>query len=104
MRDLRNSKVADVIAALREAGAEVHVHDPLADAQEARNEYGLELESWETLPRADALVLAVPHRSYLDMPLAALTAKLAAGGCVIDIKSVLDRAELERGGLRVWRL
>ncbi len=102
--DLRNSKVADVIAALREAGVEVHVHDPLADAAEAQHEYGIDLEPWEALPKADALILAVPHRSYLDMPLPALTAALNPAGCVIDIKSALDRAELERGGLNVWRL
>ncbi len=102
--DLRNSKVADVIAALRAADVEVQVHDPLADADDARHEYDIELTGWEALPLADALILAVPHRHYLDMPLAALTAKLATGGCVIDIKSVLDRSAIERAGLRVWRL
>ena len=102
--DLRNSKVADVIAALHAAGATVHVHDPLADAAAARQEYGLDLVGWDDLPQAEALILAVPHRHYLEMPLAALTAKLAAGGCVIDIKSALDRAALERAGVRVWRL
>ena len=102
--DLRNSKVADVVAALREAGAVVHVHDPMADAAEAKHEYGLDLVAWDALPAADALLLAVPHRQYLDMPLAALTASLAAGGSVADIKSVLDRAAVAARGLRLWRL
>jgi UDP-N-acetyl-D-galactosamine dehydrogenase len=102
--DLRNSKVADVVAALRDAGVAVHVHDPLADGGEARHEYGIELEDWDALPRADALLLAVPHRRYLEMPLSTLCAKLAQGGCVIDIKSALDRAALAEAGVRVWRL
>lgn len=102
--DLRNSKVADVIAALRAAGAVVNVHDPLADAADARHEYDIELLDWNTLPRADAMILAVPHRQYLEMPTSELVAKLADGGCVIDIKSVLDRSSLESAGVRLWRL
>ena len=102
--DLRNSKVADVIAALRAAGAVVNVHDPLADAADARHEYDIELVDWNTLPRADAMVLAVPHRQYLEMPTSELVAKLADGGCVIDIKSALDRSSLESAGVRLWRL
>ena len=102
--DLRNSKVADVIAALRAAGAGVYVHDPLADAAEARHEYAIELVDWNALPKADAVILAVPHRRYLEMPTEQFVARLADGGCVIDIKSVLDRSALESAGARLWRL
>jgi UDP-N-acetyl-D-galactosamine dehydrogenase len=102
--DLRNSKVADVIAALRAAGAEVYVHDPLADAAEARHEYAIELVDWNALPKADAVILAVPHRHYLEMPTEQFVARLVDGGCVIDIKSVLDRSALESAGARLWRL
>ena len=90
--------MADVIAALRAAGAEVYVHDPLADAAEARHEYAIELIDWDALPKADAVILAVPHRQYLEMPAAQFIAGLRDGGCVIDIKSVLDRSVLERAG------
>ena len=41
--DLRNSKVADVIAELQTLGHQVAVHDPHADAAEALHEYGLHL-------------------------------------------------------------
>jgi UDP-N-acetyl-D-galactosamine dehydrogenase len=102
--DLRNSKVADVIAALRDAGAVVNVHDPLADAADARHEYDIDLVGWEALPRADAVVLAVPHRQFLEMSTTVFVEKLAAGGCVIDIKSALDRSALEHAGVRLWRL
>src|SRR5215467_13610578 len=57
--DLRNSRVIDVINELKSYGAHVHVHDPVPDPQEARHEYGLELSSWDGLPAADAMVVAV---------------------------------------------
>ena len=52
--DLRNSKVAELYAELAGYGARLHVHDAHADPKEAREEYGIELQSWEQLPAADA--------------------------------------------------
>jgi UDP-N-acetyl-D-galactosamine dehydrogenase len=51
-----------------------------------------------------AVVAAVGHREYRDMPLDALTARLTRGGVFADIKSVYDRAVLEKLGYSVWRL
>jgi UDP-N-acetyl-D-galactosamine dehydrogenase len=102
--DLRNSRVIDVIRELREFGVNVHVHDPVAGAAEALHEYAVRLSDWEDLPVADALILAVPHRKYVETPLSSLVGKIVRDGCLIDVKSVLDRSALERQGLRVWRL
>ena len=102
--DLRNSKVVDIIRELKEFGMTVHVHEPNASSHEAEHEYGISLTEWDDLPEADAVVLAVAHREYLAMPIAKLTAKARKGGCVIDVKSVLDRKQLESAGLSVWRL
>ena len=102
--DIRNSKVADILHELREFGVEAHVHDPLASAEDALHEYGVKLRSWEELPAADALILAVPHKRYLEMPTQNIVKKVVRGGCVIDVKSVLDAQALRREGLRVWRL
>lgn len=102
--DLRNSKVADVIAELREYGIEVHVYDPVADAAEARHEYGLEIESWETLPKAEAIIAAVSHQEILARPLNELIDKVTLNGCFIDVKSQFDAAALRNAGLSVWRL
>src|SRR5690606_41191013 len=60
--DLRNSKVIDVIRELQSYGADVHVHDPVADPTEAMHEYGVELTAWGDLPKAGAAVAAVGHR------------------------------------------
>ena len=102
--DLRNSKVADVINELRDYGVEVHVHDPVADSKEARHEYGLELESWENLPRAEAVIAAVSHRELIARPLTDFQSKLLQNGCFIDVKSQFDQTALREAGYSVWRL
>jgi UDP-N-acetyl-D-galactosamine dehydrogenase len=102
--DIRNTRVIDVIHELAAYGIEVHVHDPVADASEARHEYGLELETWDSLPRASALVVAVAHREFVTTPLADFTAKIVDGGCFIDVKCQFDLAALRQAGLTVWRL
>ncbi|QDX81587.1 GDP-mannose dehydrogenase [Denitratisoma sp. DHT3] len=103
--DLRNSKVADLVAELQSFGTEVSIHDPLADAAEARHEYGLELTPWEALPRdADALVFAVSHAEYLQRPTAELLTLVKPGGVVIDVKAALDAAAVQARGCALWRL
>lgn len=102
--DIRNSKVVDIITELRDYQCNVLVHDPLAEPEEAFAEYGLVLSSWDQLPPADALVLAVPHREYLELGLDKLVALLAPEGIVIDVKSRLDRAALASEEVPYWRL
>ena len=102
--DLRNSKVVDMIRELQSYGLQVHVHDPVADAQEALEEYGIVLESWEKLPRAEAIISAVTHRQLVARPLAQFQDKVIEGGCFIDVKSHFDPQVLRDTGLHVWRL
>ena len=103
--DLRNSKVADLIQELTEFGCTVSVHDPRASAAEARAEYGLELVDWDALPGdADALVIAVPHRDFARLSPEVIAARLKPGGLIVDVKSLHEKAALERLGYAVWRL
>ena len=102
--DIRNSKVVDIIRELGEFGVEVYVHDPHADAATAMHEYGLTLCSWARLPPADALILAVPHRSFLDLPTPEVMKKVVRNGCLIDVKSALDPLPFREEGVQVWRL
>ena len=87
--DLRNSKVADLVAALDRLGHDVTVHDPLASASEAEHEYGLTLDADALDRRYDCVLLAVPHRIYRDMGSEALRTLLAEGGTLADLKGVL---------------
>lgn len=102
--DLRNSKVADMISELKSYGLAVHVHDPLADAQQAQHEYGIELESWEELPCARAMVVAVSHRDVLARTLEDFCSKLVPQGCFIDVKSKFDLDAIRGLGFSAWRL
>ena len=102
--DLRNSRVIDVINELRSYGADVHVHDPVADDAEAVHEYGVALSSWESLPRAHAVVLAVAHREFGERSIDDFVAKLEPGGLFVDVKCQADADSLRGRGLSVWRL
>ena len=102
--DLRNSKVADIVHELQSYGVDVHVFDPVADGEEAQHEYGIRLESWATLPKADAVIVAVPHKEVLALSLPDFQSKLNEGGCFIDVKSQFDPKALQEAGYCVWRL
>ena len=102
--DLRNSKVIDIIRELQSYGVEVHVTDALADPEEALHEYGVRLERWDDLPRADAIVAAVAHREYAELGVEALGRKVVAGGAFIDVKAAFDPQAIRGAGLRLWRL
>ena len=104
--DLRNSKVADLIAELKGFGLNVVVHDPLADPAEAEHEYGLTLTAWADLPKnAKAMVMAVAHRQFREMGLEQLLAPISGGkGVVVDIKAVAPRKLLQQAGHVSWRL
>src|SRR5262249_5303892 len=67
-KDIRNSKVADLIHALQARGIRVQVHDPLAHPEDAQRIYGLALSPWKALQPAQALIAAVPHAYYRQLP------------------------------------
>ncbi|MCP3177486.1 nucleotide sugar dehydrogenase [Desulfuromonas sp. KJ2020] len=105
--DIRNSKVIDIVRELQDYGIEVLVTDPLADSDEARHEYGLELVDLETIGTVDAVVWAVAHDQFLtQFTPGALKHLCGAGGCgvVVDVKSVLSPEAVESEGLHYWGL
>jgi UDP-N-acetyl-D-galactosamine dehydrogenase len=103
--DLRNSKVANLISELKDFGCEVSVHDPLAEAEEALHEYGITLTPWDKLPaKADAVVVAVKHKEYMQLPFADITGLIKKGGVFVDIKSAFDPSAVKKAGFRLWRM
>lgn len=103
--DLRNSKVADLVKELQEFGCEVAVHDPIAEASEAKHEYGINLIAWDNLPNdANAIVAAVSHKEYMAMPLAKIIGKLQKGGLFVDVKSAYDALAIRASDRSLWRL
>jgi len=102
--DLRNSRVIDVIRELESYGVEVLVHDPVANAQEALDEYGVRLVDIQRLTNLDGVVAAVAHGELVSMDVTELANACVAGAPFVDIKSSYDRQELEDAGFLVWRL
>jgi len=104
--DLRNTRVIDVVRELEEYGVEVVVHDPMADHDEARHEYGIGLSGLEELRGLDALILAVGHARYTALGLEELRGWFRDQGAplVLDVKGFFDPAAMRAAGFRLWRL
>jgi UDP-N-acetyl-D-galactosamine dehydrogenase len=92
--DLRNSRVPDIIAELRDFGIAALVSDPLADNDEARREYGIDLVPLDHFTALDGLILAVPHRALAQAGWARLFGALAPGGVLVDVKSAIARKQV----------
>jgi len=102
--DIRNTRVVDIIDELESYGVEVIVHDPRADEGEAQEHYGVQLCKWDELRDLGALIIAVAHREYREMDVDAFVSRLAPGGCLLDVKSVLDPVRVKEAGVNFWRL
>ncbi len=102
--DLRNSRVIDIVTGLQSRGYTVRVHDPLADAAEAREFYDVDLvKDLAGLKGFTAVVGAVPHRAYRQMTAPDLAALLREGGLVADIKGIWRGLDLP-DGVECWDL
>jgi UDP-N-acetyl-D-galactosamine dehydrogenase len=102
--DIRNSKVIDIVREFETFGIAVQIHDPLADAEQTRHEYGITLLDQDRLAPADAIVLAVAHEPYLAAGWPLVTRLLKNGrGTVVDVKAKLDRS-IVPAGIELWRL
>lgn len=106
--DIRNSKVIDIIECLREYGIEPVVVDPEADAVEAKKEYGIKLVDIKGINDSDCLVLAVAHEVFKKMSWKEIEALFKNidnnEKIIIDVKSILNRHEIEGKGYCYWNL
>jgi UDP-N-acetyl-D-galactosamine dehydrogenase len=102
--DIRNTRVVDIVNELADFGIEVQLHDPMADGELLRKEYGLSLTPIEALKPANAVIVAVAHRLYRDKGWHLVRALLARdGGFVADVPALLDRTATPPG-VTLWRL
>ncbi|GHT23260.1 UDP-N-acetyl-D-galactosamine dehydrogenase [Bacteroidia bacterium] len=89
--DIRNSKVVDIIQALKDYAINVTIYDPYASQEEVKHEYGVDIQNGniENLysKKFDAVILAVAHASFKGIDISRLLAK---GGFVYDVKGVLE--------------
>lgn len=102
--DTRNSRVIDIIRELQSFGLTTQVHDPLANAADAKQKYDVTLTELDALKPADAVILAVAHQPYVDGGWPLVQRLLRDGsGLVLDVKTKLDRASMP-SGIELWRL
>lgn len=101
--DIRNSRVPDIVKELMEFGVECVIHDPGADDDGVKHEYGLSLTPWEKIPALDAAILAVGHRQYLGDMRPVLFDRVRKNGVVVDVKSAIAADSL-RDDLTYWSL
>lgn len=106
--DTRNSKVIDIIDRLREYGIEPLVLDPVANVEETKREYDIDLIDLENINNVDAIVLAVPHDTFKKIDLEEIEPLYGdfpnSEKVLIDIKGVFDNKSIEEKGYSYWRL
>jgi len=105
--DIRNTRVIDVIHELADYGVTPLVHDPLADREQARREYGIELVDLEEVSDVGAVILAVPHREFIEMKphdFASFFSSDRTDRLFVDVKSAISRETLKKNGFDYWSL
>lgn len=123
--DVRNSKVIDIIDELKEYGLQVIVTDPIANFEEVKKEYGVELTNIDELNNIDAIIFAVGHKEYLDLSLEDIKEFYSSnllctndGHAVdeiaitveedelvlVDVKGIFNKSEAELNNYLYWRL
>jgi UDP-N-acetyl-D-galactosamine dehydrogenase len=96
--DLRNTRVVDIAAELRDYGIHCDVWDPWANAEEARREYGVELITPAPGDDYDAVIVGVAHRQFAELGIDGVRALAKPGAVVYDVKHVFP-AQLVDGRL-----
>lgn len=85
--DIRNSKVSDVVKALKEFYVNVDVEDPYADSDDLQHEYGFSLVKNPTSDY-DAVIIAVPHDAYMHLDDAYFAGITKPYGLITDLKGI----------------
>ena len=91
--DIRNTKVVDILAELKEYGVTADVFDPWVDAAEAQHEYGITPVQQPEQGSYDAVILAVGHKQFRDLGAQGIRAFSKPGGVLYDLKYVLSAAD-----------
>ena len=90
-KDVRNTKVIDMIHELRDYNVQVTVYDPVADKDAALREYGLVVDKKPQEGTFDAIVISVAHTVFKNMGIEAIRALGKPSAVVFDIKSLFSK-------------
>lgn len=102
--DIRNTKVIDIVKALQEFGVIVHISDPYADNHQVYEEYGIHLTALEDLKPANAVVLAVKHKEFIEKGIDLVKPLLKNNaGLIADLKKCLPKENIP-SDIKIWTL
>jgi UDP-N-acetyl-D-galactosamine dehydrogenase len=93
--DLRNTRVVDIVHALRGYNAEIDVHDPWINAAEAEHEYALTPIAEPQTGSYDAVIVAVGHHQFVALGATGIRAFCKPASVIFDVKYVLPRADVD---------
>ncbi len=103
-RDIRNTKVVDIVKELEDYGVKTQVVDAMAYPDEAKHEYGIQLVPLNDVPPAEAVILAVAHTDFSELTVTQIKKLMKDNPVFIDVKGVFSKSVLESQGIRFWRL
>ena len=103
--DCRNTKVIDIIEELKSYGVNLVIYDPVANQNEAKEEYGIILDDIEKLENLDCLIIAVNHKEFKQLfNLDNIHKLFKDQKILVDIKGMLDLNRANELGYKYWRL
>src|SRR5690625_1565133 len=88
--ELRNRRVVDIVAELKEYGIHTDVFDPWVDPQEAKQEYDINLVDPEP-GQYDGMIIAVAHDQFKELGAQGIRRLGRESHVLYDLKYVLDR-------------
>ncbi len=93
--DIRNTKVIDVIAGLKNYHVDVDVYDPWVSRDEAIHEYGVEVTADPQTGAYDTIILAVAHQEFAQLGIEGLRKLAKPNHVIFDVKHVLPKHEVD---------
>lgn len=91
--DIRNTKIVDMVKALKEYDLDLDIYDPWVDPQEVEHEYGLAPISSLKMGDYDAIVIAVAHDQFKSMTIDQFKQLGKEKHVLYDLKYVLDKEQ-----------
>lgn len=106
--DTRNTRVIDIIDELKEYGITPLVVDPVADQEEAFEEYGITFNTLAEVKDVDTLVITVAHEEFKQIDIKKFEGMFRSTNnenkVLVDVKGILNREYFESLNYKYWRL
>ena len=102
--DTRNTKVIDIIEEFAKYDIVPKVYDPVADASEAQEYYGIKFANESEMDNLDLLLIAVTHDCFAKQDYTYWLNRLSETKIIMDVKGILDKDKMKSLNIDYWRL